>query len=651
MKRFFALLTIGLLAASAWADEVTFDASLDLGTGDDVAHAYWIEKDGIKIEVSNGKIASNHYRVYKNQTMTVTSSVGQINEIFIECITEGDAQFGPGCFTAAPGEYTWEGKTGTWVGNDEQVVFTASLSQVRITRITVTIGEGGLSAPVIKPASGTYYDPLEVIISCRTEGASIYYTTDGSDPTTSSALYTDPFMVSENTTVKAISAIDDKVSHVVQADYVFDVHAQVTPVQNIWEATLLADGSVVLFVNPVTVVVQKNSYLFVKDESGYGLFYGQTHQSYVTGDVIPAGFVGTMKTYACERELADLSGFQPASGNVPLEPELITADRIGHETFAHLVKLNGVRFVNDGSGYWITDGYGNQAAVRFGMGPGMPSDLSLTYDVIGVVGSHGDPVTGCIYQLLPIVIQAPQPQGTVIKVIYQSNPYMYAKLYRTDSDVDPGAVVPLDLDEDKGEFKLIYGHLTNHFVNGDVILNPRFSVTEYAGVEELIPVDETFVLAYHDDPVEPIEMPIEEISADMVNWYLLLRGVDYNENLLSDDTGEMAVYNRFGVPVVIYNPLPECDFDPNDDCEINIGDVNAVVNEILIGGRLIKDPLYGKYDIAGFLSVYKGLYQFYPVSIVYHAHEYVTIYKGDVNGDKEVNIADVNVLIDYILQH
>ena len=42
---------------------------------------------------------------------------------------------------------------------------------------------------MIGPESGTYKKKVTVTMSCATDGATIYYTTDGSDPTTSSPIY------------------------------------------------------------------------------------------------------------------------------------------------------------------------------------------------------------------------------------------------------------------------------------------------------------------------------------------------------------------------------------------------------------------------------------------------------------------------------
>ncbi|NBQ67388.1 MAG: hypothetical protein EBU46_00610 [Nitrosomonadaceae bacterium] len=54
-------------------------------------------------------------------------------------------------------------------------------------------------------AGGGYWYPNTITLSCSTSGASIYYTVDGSTPTTSSTLYTTPFDISASTTVKALA--------------------------------------------------------------------------------------------------------------------------------------------------------------------------------------------------------------------------------------------------------------------------------------------------------------------------------------------------------------------------------------------------------------------------------------------------------------
>jgi len=61
------------------------------------------------------------------------------------------------------------------------------------------------ATPTFSPAPGTYTTEQTVTISSTTVGATIYYTTNGTAPTTSSTKYTDPITVSSTETVKAIS--------------------------------------------------------------------------------------------------------------------------------------------------------------------------------------------------------------------------------------------------------------------------------------------------------------------------------------------------------------------------------------------------------------------------------------------------------------
>ena len=62
------------------------------------------------------------------------------------------------------------------------------------------------AVPVFSPKPTSYTSTQLVTISDSTAGAAIYYTTNGTTPTTSSNLYTGPITVSSTVTIKAIAA-------------------------------------------------------------------------------------------------------------------------------------------------------------------------------------------------------------------------------------------------------------------------------------------------------------------------------------------------------------------------------------------------------------------------------------------------------------
>ena len=88
----------------------------------------------------------------------------------------------------------------------------ATSKRVYVHSITIEYNCGSaIEAPVIEPASGTYYAGQTVTITDATSGSVIYYTTDGTDPTTSSTQYngsfTVPYVAGDSTTIKAIAVV------------------------------------------------------------------------------------------------------------------------------------------------------------------------------------------------------------------------------------------------------------------------------------------------------------------------------------------------------------------------------------------------------------------------------------------------------------
>jgi phosphotransferase system HPr-like phosphotransfer protein len=91
-----------------------------------------------------------------------------------------------------------------------------------------------VARPVLSWGSGSYEAARTVTITTATEDAEIRYTTDGSEPNGSSALYTTPLEISTNTTLRVIGIKTGKDnSQRVTAVYTFPYNGRPAPVRGV----------------------------------------------------------------------------------------------------------------------------------------------------------------------------------------------------------------------------------------------------------------------------------------------------------------------------------------------------------------------------------------------------------------------------------
>ncbi len=76
-----------------------------------------------------------------------------------------------------------------------------------------------VAMPTFSPDAGTYYNSVTVSINCATEGATIYYTTNGADASEQSLVYTGSIEIAETSTIKAIAVKDGQHSAQAEATY------------------------------------------------------------------------------------------------------------------------------------------------------------------------------------------------------------------------------------------------------------------------------------------------------------------------------------------------------------------------------------------------------------------------------------------------
>ncbi len=109
-------------------------------------------------------------------------------------VSSGTATFITGSLTAGS-----HSLTATYSGSSS---YTASTSPV----LTQEVFSGQAPTPTFSPSPGTFATAQSVTINDTLSGATIYYTTNGTTPTTSSSIYSGPITVSSTETIEAIAA-------------------------------------------------------------------------------------------------------------------------------------------------------------------------------------------------------------------------------------------------------------------------------------------------------------------------------------------------------------------------------------------------------------------------------------------------------------
>lgn len=235
-------------------------------------------------------------------------------------------------------------------------------SQLRITQIKVTYTQGAgpaVATPTFSVAAGSYYDAFTVSLATRTNGAAIYYTTDGTTPTTASALYTEPIAVNATTTINAIAVNGENMSSVATATYAFPVE-----VANIAAFKATAQSNVVYKITgDVTYVFRNGRYMFVQDATGGLLIYDYAtpniSTTYTEGDVISGGIYGTVTVYNGLTELVPTRNTAAATANNgAIVPTVVTAANLieNYGTLeSKLVKIVGATFTSNTAFYQAGD--------------------------------------------------------------------------------------------------------------------------------------------------------------------------------------------------------------------------------------------------------------------------------------------------------
>lgn len=358
-----------------------------------------IVQDGATLTVDNGTATTNtrmwnynaggQLRAYKNSTFTIAAPEGKV----ITKVEFGIANKG----TLSTEQGSLNGSE--WNGQESSVTFAVTAS-IQITTILVTLADGEVvyvEAPVVTPAEGTYFEAQTVTITAG-EGLTVYYYIN--DDAEAAKEYTEPFAVSETTTVTAwaVDAAGNKSNTVTSVLTIESLPEYATIAAMKEAATADKVKAAFKFENLLVTGVAKTS-LYVSDGTDGFLFYGIA-PTVKKGDKISGTITGDLYLYngLTEMAVADYNGVTVVSEENEVAPVVVTIADILNGTGIkdyenEFVRLENVNFAAEAlasKNVTLVDDSDNEILLRdnFGVLTDMVFDTEKTYNVNVFVANY-----------------------------------------------------------------------------------------------------------------------------------------------------------------------------------------------------------------------------------------------------------------------
>ncbi len=211
----------------------------------------------------NSAVASGTYVVTTPLTATLTFSPAAGTYHAVQTVTISNSASGASIY------YTTDGTTPTASstlyngpitvsGNEtiQAVAVESGFTNSAVATAAYVISLNPAPTPTFSPAPGTYLSAQSVTIGDSQSGAVIYYTTDGSAPTTTSPTYSSAISVTAGATIKAIALAPG-----------FDSSSVAVGTYNVFTNSATLTGTVMTGTNPVSGATIQ---LYAAGQTGYG---------------------------------------------------------------------------------------------------------------------------------------------------------------------------------------------------------------------------------------------------------------------------------------------------------------------------------------------------------------------------------------------
>lgn len=331
---------------------------------------------------TNGwRLWSDGLRAYKNSNAKLTVAIAKGCTITqINFTTNGSFALVDG----QPGSYSSK----TWTGSAESVQFVSTATTNKSTSKLVIYytgtpeGQEGPNAPTIKMAEENYVE-----ISAE-EGATIYYTLDGTEPTEMEGTpYLGAIKINNACTVKAIAVKDNAASAVTSFEAYLNYVSSIAGLLDLNDTahTLTLGG-------PLTVIYHKGQNTFVTDGEDYFLLFDKSqavlNQDMENGTVL-ASATGTYTKYLETIPEMNVTAIGDTSTGDAVDAVVMTVADLkasGVSKLSWFVKLEGVTIDSDLILYQGDDFF--QGFNKFGLT--LPTETEgKTFNVEGFVSYYG----------------------------------------------------------------------------------------------------------------------------------------------------------------------------------------------------------------------------------------------------------------------